>query len=96
VTVRVTDGSLADTKSFNIVVVGAPQVTSITRTGNSVLVIWSSYPGKTYRVQARPDLSAGSSWASIGTAVTATGYTSSLTVSIAGNNLRFFRVVLTD
>ncbi len=97
ISVRVTDGALSDLKSFSVVVVGAPRITNIARTSTSTVVVdWTSYPGKTYRVQGRTDLSSGGSWISIGSAVTATGYGSSLTVSTASESLRFFRVVLVD
>ncbi len=97
VTVRVTDGALDDLKSFSIVVVGPPRVTNITRTSvTTVAVDWTSYPGKTYRIQGRTDLTTGGTWTNVGSAATASGYSTSLTVSMTGNNLRFFRVVLVD
>jgi hypothetical protein len=96
ITIRVTDaGSLTATQTISVIVVGAPTITSITRNGSSVVIQWQTYPGKTYQVQAKPDLSTPT-WTNVGSPVTAAGTSSSATIPMAGNNLRFFQVILTD
>ena len=95
ITVRVTDGSLTDTETISVIVVGAPTITSISRSGGAVVIQWESFPGKTYQVQAKPDLSTVA-WTNVGSPVSAVGTVSSLTVPMSGNNLRFFQVILTD
>jgi len=95
ITVRVTDGSLTDTETISVIVVGAPTITSISRSGGAVVIQWESFPGKTYQVQAKPDLSTVA-WTNVGSPLSATGTVSSLNVPMGGNNLRFFQVILTD
>src|SRR6185503_20114852 len=96
ITVRVTDtGSQTDSETISVIVVGAPTITSIARSGSAVVVQWESFPGKTYQVQAKSDLSVAT-WTNVGSPVTANAAVTSLTIPMAGNNLRFFQVILTD
>lgn len=99
VTVRVTDNGLPsqnDFETFNIVVAGAPRVTSITVSPAGLVTIqWSSFAGKTYRVEYKPDFSAAN-WLPMGSDVLATGSTSSITDNVGSNTRRFYRVRLMD
>lgn len=72
----------------------APQITNIQRTGNTVTLTWSSVAGRTYRVDYKTDFNAPS-WTALGSAVTATGAS---TTAIDPNAIgqRFYRVVLTN
>ncbi|HKQ39519.1 MAG TPA: hypothetical protein VJ063_15690, partial [Verrucomicrobiae bacterium] len=56
-------------------------------------LIWNSAPGKSYRVEYKPDLQ-GASWASLGQVIVAHGPTASATDSNATSEKRFYRVVL--
>jgi hypothetical protein len=99
VTVRVTDNgapALNDFETFNIVVASAPRITSITVTlAGLVTIRWSSFAGKTYRVEYKSDLSAAL-WGPLGSNVLATGSTSSITDNVGANLRRFYRVRLVD
>jgi hypothetical protein len=55
-----------------------------------VAISWTSEPGRTYRLEARGDLSSGS-WESLGE-LTATSGSLSFTDFIAGNSRRYYRV----
>jgi len=99
ITVRVTDNgtpALNDFETFNIVVASAPRITSITTTPAGLVTIrWSSFGGKTYRVEYKPDFSAAN-WLPLGSDVLATGSTSSITDNVGANLRRFYRVRLMD
>jgi len=96
VTVRITDNGSpvkSDTETFDIVVVGAPRFISIGISLGLVTIQWTSYPGKTYRVQRTTDLV---SWSNLGSTITASGSTASITDPVGGNQQRFYRVLLID
>jgi hypothetical protein len=99
VTIRVTDNgtpALNDFETFNIVVAGPPRITSITVSPAGLVTIqWSSFAGKTYRVEYKPDFSAPS-WLPLGANVLATGATASVTDTVGANLRRFYRVRLLD
>ena len=94
VTVRVADNGsppLNNTKSFTIAVVPPPRVLSGTFTNGAVQVTWTTYPGKTYRVQYKDDLKA-SSWTPLGSDSVAAGYVLSVTDSSPSSRQRFYRL----
>lgn len=96
VTVRVTDNgppAMSDSETISIIVVGAPRILSITIASGTATLQWSSYPGKTYRVQRSANLI---SWSNLGGTITASGYTSSITDPVGSNLQRFYRVLLID
>jgi hypothetical protein len=99
ITVRVTDNgtpALNDFETFNIVVAGPPRITSITVSPAGVVNLqWTSFAGKTYRVEYKPDFSAPA-WLPLGGDTLATGATSSITDNVGGNTRRFYRVRLVD
>jgi hypothetical protein len=99
VTVRVTDNgtpALNDFESFNIVVAGPPRIISITVSPAGLVTIqWSSFAGKTYRVEYKSDLSA-TAWLPLGGSVLATGAVSSVTDNVGANARRFYQVRLMD
>ena len=80
---------------MNIIVVGKPQITSITNNAGTITIRWSSVPTRTYRVEYKSDLSTAT-WTQVGGNVTATGTSSSLSDTIAADVRRFYRVVLTN
>ena len=99
VTVRVTDNgapALFATRTFNIVVVRAPRILSVAITsGTNVTLQWESFAGKTYRVQSKDDLAAGS-WNSLGNDVPATGPVSTANDTMGVSQQRYYRVLLLD
>lgn len=60
--------------------------------GSLVTVSWSSIPGKTYRLQARPSLTEGA-WQDVGDPITATGPTASATHVATGQHFYRARLV---
>lgn len=65
---------------------------TMSRSGNSVILSWSSVSGKSYQVQKRASLSSGS-WVDVGAPITATGSSSSATVDVSdAPNSCFLRI----
>jgi hypothetical protein len=99
VTIRVTDNgtpALNNFETINIIVAGPPRILSITVSPAGVVTLqWSSFAGKTYRVEYKPDFSAAN-WLPLGSNVLAVGSTSSITDNVGGNTRRFYRVRLMD
>jgi hypothetical protein len=74
-TVQVADNGvpvLADAKSFSVVVVSRPVITSIEVVTNSIQLTWTSIPGKPYRLQYKTNLTDGA-WTDLPAGVTASG-----------------------
>ena len=71
-----------------------PEITSVSRVGNTVTIVWSSAIGRTYRVDYKDDLTAPF-WNPLGAPVTATGTSTTATDTTAVGQ-RFYRVVLTE
>jgi hypothetical protein len=93
ITVRATDNGsppLSEVKSFDIVVVPLPQVSSIIWTNRQIQLTWQIYPGKTYRVQYKTKLTDGS-WTSLTPDLTALGPTLSR-FDTPGANTLFYRI----
>jgi hypothetical protein len=65
-------------------------ITSVVRDGGSVILTWNSQAGRTYQVQSRDSLSAGT-WGNLGGPIPATGSTTSFTNTISSDT-RFYRV----
>lgn len=65
-------------------------ITSMIQSGGSVVLSWQSVAGHGYQVQSRESLSTGS-WSDLGSAITATGSTTSFTNVISGAS-NFYRV----
>ena len=64
-------------------------ITSVARSGGSVVLTWASSSGRTYQVQSR-DLLSGT-WGNLGSPITATGSATSFTNAISSDT-RFYRV----
>ena len=95
VTVRVADNgtpSLSNSKSFTIAVVPPPRIGSAGLTNRNVLLGWSSYPGKTYRVEYKDDLPAAT-WSALAPDLTASGDSLTVVDSNPSSRQRFYRVV---
>jgi hypothetical protein len=71
----------------------APVFQTVTLSGGTVFLTWSSQAGSKYQLQFIPDLGS-TNWTSLGNAVTATGTTTSATDSIANGPRRIYRVAL--
>jgi hypothetical protein len=71
-----------------------PIITHISFSGSTATLTWLSVPGRTYRVQFKPDL-ALPSWTDLTPDVTATGTTSTkVDNTLAGASRRYYRIVL--
>ncbi len=95
VTVRVTDNGsppMSDTRTFNIILVAPPKSTTATVANNQAVLTWQTFPGKTYRVEYKNDLSAPS-WTPLGSDTVAPGGTLSITNNVIGVMQRFYRLV---
>jgi hypothetical protein len=84
---------LSATNAFIVLVLDVPPILSIPAfTGTSLMLTWSSIPGKKYQAQYTPDLSAGT-WTDLNSVITATDDTTSTTDILTATN-RFYRVVV--
>lgn len=95
VTIRATDNgapALSDTKTFNIVVVPPPRLSSMTVTNGQASLVWQTFTGKNYQVQFKNALT-DPVWNDLGGAITASGNTLSTTNSATANAQRFYRIV---
>ena len=95
VTVRVADNgtpSLNNTKSFTIAVVPPPSISSCSISNSVVNLVWSTYPGKTYRALYKDDLNAPS-WTPLGSDFVAPGYSLSSSDPSPSARQRFYRVI---
>jgi hypothetical protein len=73
-------------------VVPPPKLTSVKMINSAVSFIWSTYPGKTYRVLYKDALNA-TSWTSLGSDSVAAGYARFRTDTNAPSHQRFYRVL---
>ena len=98
VTIRVTDNGLPAlfaTRTFSITVVAAPGVTAVNRFGDDLVLTLQTYPGRTYRLEFKDDLSAGS-WTPLGGNITAGGESLSITNDLSAAQQRFYRAVVVE
>ncbi len=94
-TVRVTDDGappLSDSRTFTVIVLRLPRISSATLAGQTLDVRWPAFPGKTYQVQYTEDLVTGL-WQNCGDPLTATGDSLSFTQDIRERPQRFYRVL---
>jgi hypothetical protein len=98
-TVRVSDNgtpSLSATRSFNIIVLPAPRLTSISRApGGGISLSFQTILGKTYRVEYKDHLN-DSAWTPLDGDVVATSGSLSASDSAIQVRQRFYRVVQLD
>ncbi|MDB6123990.1 MAG: Endo,4-beta-xylanase precursor, partial [Pedosphaera sp.] len=96
ITVRATDNgspALAATRTFTVVVVAPPHISQLTTSpGGNLLLVFDSYPGKTYRIQYKTNLT-DSTWTTLGSDVTASSSSTSAPDSMDGNLQRFYRII---
>jgi hypothetical protein len=71
-----------------------PRILLTSVTNGTAALVWSTYPGKTYRVQFKPDLAA-TNWNNLIPDVLAIGTNASKT-DVSGTNQRFYRVMQVD
>jgi len=76
-----------------IALASAPQFTSITRTNSTIYLTWTSALGRNYQLLSSAGLASGT-WTNLGSAITATGPTTSASDTIGTNQKRFYRVAL--
>lgn len=76
-----------------VVQVPTPNFLSVTRSGNSINLVWTAQSGSSYQVQYSTSLTS-SVWSNLGGSVTASGSTASDTDTIGPAQLRFYRVEL--
>ena len=69
-----------------------PVFTSVTKTNNSVSLVWLSINGKTHQVDFKLNLT-DASWTTLTPNVTASGSTASYTDTTASAGRRFYRVI---
>ena len=96
ITVTVTDNGvppLSDTNTFDVIVVAAIKITSVTRSGNSIIMTWNSQAGQTYRVSYKNTLTE-TLWQQLGPDILAGGPTTSATDTIQSGLAVFYRVEL--
>jgi uncharacterized repeat protein (TIGR01451 family) len=101
VTVVVTDNNpwavnkqqLTDTKSFNVLVVPPPALSSALSSNGEMTLTWSSISGQTYRVQYITDLFS-TNWTDLIPDVTATDVTATTTDQATTDAQRFYRVMV--
>jgi uncharacterized repeat protein (TIGR03803 family) len=70
-----------------------PECQAVTPSGDLVSLSWSTQRGASYQLQYTSELSS-SNWANLGTAVTATNSTLTLTDSVTNASQRFYRLAL--
>ncbi len=99
ITIRVTDdGSppLSSTSTFTVVVLEPPRFEPVMAPVSGVITLaWGAFPGKTYRVYFRENLSS-EIWTLLGGDITATGPIAWTTDSLGAARQRFYQVVLVD
>lgn len=97
ITVRVTDDGLpplSTTASFSITVIPAAIVQSVRHMGELVLLEWNTFPGHTYRVQFKDNLT-DAAWTDLAPDVTATGATTAVELPMPASQ-RYYRVRLVE
>jgi hypothetical protein len=85
--------SLNDTKTFDIVVSGSFQITTIAVSNDAVSLNWSALEGRSYSVEYKNSLS-DSQWTALVTNVLATNNSASATDVVGTNTQRLYRIVL--
>jgi len=73
----------------------APLVSIAINSSNQVSLRWNAFAGKTYRIQYASGPSTNS-WSTLGSDVTATNSTASITDTLGAVQQRFYRVLLTN
>ncbi|MEY4385359.1 MAG: hypothetical protein RLY20_642 [Verrucomicrobiota bacterium] len=94
ITVRVTDDGvppLSATRTFNVLVVSRPVITSVALSNDIPVVNWSAINGRGYRLQATPQLEVPA-WLDLSGDVTADGPTASATDPDNVTTNRYYRV----
>ena len=97
-TVRVTDNGsppLQTSATFTITVIAPPRLSSITADAQMAELIWSIFPGKTYRLQFKNDLNE-TNWSNWPNDITAEQSHISFTHTASPNHQRFYRLLQLD
>jgi hypothetical protein len=79
--------------NFTLIVVPPPVLQPLRLSNGVVQLAWSAIPGRTYRVQYKPNLAA-TNWTDLLPNLTATAATASTTDAISGAPQRFYRILL--
>ena len=97
----VSDGTASATNSLTVIVteestpVGGFSITSIASSNGVAVITWSSEVGQFYQLQAKPILDTGS-WTNAGTAIQATGTSTTTTDNLGTGAERYYRVKRED
>ncbi len=95
ITVRVTDDgspSMSSARTFAVITVPPPRLTSFTPSGSNLIMTWQTYPAKKYRLQSKTNLT-DAAWVDFTGDLVAAGTSLSVTNSFAGSAQRFYRVL---
>jgi hypothetical protein len=68
-------------------------VTVTSLVGNTLTLSWPGVPGKTYRVQYKNDLAAGT-WSTLGSDLAGMGSPLSISVNVTSTPGRFYQIVV--
>ncbi|EEF58580.1 malectin domain-containing carbohydrate-binding protein [Pedosphaera parvula] len=93
--VRATDNAspaASALKSFTVIVVAPPHISQLLNLGTNLSLSFDSYPGKTYRLQYKDDLS-DTNWVTLGADTMASTSGSSFSSLANTNSQRFYRVL---
>jgi hypothetical protein len=88
------DGSppLSDAKTFAVIVLPPPVISTIIVTNGSVTLTWNAIAGGRYQVQSISEFDDSSTWDDLGDAVTATDVTASKIDESGLAAQRFYRI----
>jgi hypothetical protein len=73
--------------------VAAPVIQSVERVGQTIVITWSAVSGQVYQVQSTANLAQGP-WADLGSTITATATTVTVSEPIGTSGSLFYRIVL--
>ncbi len=96
ITVLVTDNGvppLSDARTFSVVVVSPPAMTSMVSPSGTVSLSWTAIPGTQYRVQYKADLNEAA-WNDLPGDVTASAETAVKTDTSSTPGQRFYRIIV--
>ena len=94
--VRVRDSGSPSLTAFEVItitVLDPPRFNSVSRSGDLLTLGWSAIPGRTYRIEATDDLSAGN-WQPLGEDISVGEPSPSIQVDINSSPQRFFRMMV--
>ena len=76
-----------------LTVIALPDLQNVRQSGSSIIFTWSATSNQMYQIQSTTDLTQ-SNWTTVGSTLTATNSTMSVSESIGTNGQQFYRIVL--